>query len=465
MIVLLAALLSGAMFYLSQGLDDLWLLAWLAPAPLLWLAYGKTQGWRLFLVSAAATLGGLIYVFQCYGALPPLLLLEIMVPQVVLFPMAIAFARKVQHHSGPLATLLAFPACWTAIEFLISLVSRHGSFGSLAYSQVSAPLLIQCASLFGLHGVTFLICLFANTIAIALRALRETLAAVALGLAVCTSNVVFGLVRLDQPRSEMVGVAALVDESASSRVFRDDTLAAAVNVSEAYGHAIRKAAAEGAQLAVTPEVGILSKAQWRSSVLSPLLAASRETGIRIVAGVYEPVPPGNMAFSIGPGARIDTYAKRHLVPVLEAQLTPGRGSGWLGDGQAMEICKDMDFPRTIRRDAGKGVRLMAVPAADFVKDAWLHGRMAIMRGVEDGFAVVRAANRGLLTVSDAQGRLIAAKTVAPAGMTMIISRVALGPGPTFYTRIGDAFEWMCVVIFLLVGARVGARRFFSASSK
>ena len=127
MIVLLAALLSGAMFYLSQGLDDLWLLAWLAPAPLLWLAYGKTQGWRLFLVSAAATLGGLIYVFQCYGALPPLLLLEIMVPQVVLFPMAIAFARKVQHHSGPLATLLAFPACWTAIEFLISLVSRHAA--------------------------------------------------------------------------------------------------------------------------------------------------------------------------------------------------------------------------------------------------------------------------------------------------------------------------------------------------
>ena len=127
MIVLLAALLSGAMFYLSQGLDDLWLLAWLAPAPLLWLAYGKTQDWRLFLVSAAATLGGLIYVFQCYGALPPLLLLEIMVPQVVLFPTAIAFARNVQHHSGPFATLLAFPACWTAIEFLISLVSRHAA--------------------------------------------------------------------------------------------------------------------------------------------------------------------------------------------------------------------------------------------------------------------------------------------------------------------------------------------------
>ena len=38
MIVLLCAALSGAMFYLSQGPDNVWLLAWIAPVPLLWLA-------------------------------------------------------------------------------------------------------------------------------------------------------------------------------------------------------------------------------------------------------------------------------------------------------------------------------------------------------------------------------------------------------------------------------------------
>ena len=37
MTALLCALLSGAMFYLSQGADDVWWLAWFAPAPLLWL--------------------------------------------------------------------------------------------------------------------------------------------------------------------------------------------------------------------------------------------------------------------------------------------------------------------------------------------------------------------------------------------------------------------------------------------
>lgn len=117
----------------------------------------------------------------------------------------------------------------------------------------------------------------------------------------------------------------------------------------------------------------------------------------------------------------------------------------------MEICKDMDFPGTIRRDAAKGVRLMAVPAGDFGKDAWLHARMAVMRGVENGFALVRAANEGLVTASDAEGRIIAAKMDAPSGLTMIVANLPLGPGATLYVRIGDAFAWFCAALALLIG--------------
>ena len=47
MIVLLCAALSGAMFYLSQGLDDVWWLTWFAAVPLLWLAYGPAKRWQL----------------------------------------------------------------------------------------------------------------------------------------------------------------------------------------------------------------------------------------------------------------------------------------------------------------------------------------------------------------------------------------------------------------------------------
>jgi apolipoprotein N-acyltransferase len=455
----LAALLSAAMFYVSQGLDGWWPMAWLAPVPLLWLAYGKTTTWQLLLASAIACFGGLIYGFQCYPTLPLPILLEVMVPEVVLFPVAVLFARWVQHRGGPAAALLAFPACWTVFEYLISLVSPHGTWGSLAYSQVAAPVLIQSASLFGLYGVTFLICLFASSVAMALRPSREALMLAGAGLAVCALNVIFGLLCLHAPQSRTLTVAAVVDESAVVAAYHEKTLTAAVNVSETYVRAIRGAASQGAQLAVTPEGGIfVDKAEWLSAVLAPLVAVSRQTGMQIIAGVYQRTPAGDLAFSIEPDGSVHSYAKRHLVPILEAEFTPGRGSGLLAAGRAVEICKDMDFQRTVRRDAAGGVRLMAVPAGDFVKDAWLHARMAILRGVENGFALVRAANQGLVTASDAQGRLTASKTVAASGTTLIVARVALGQGPTLYTRIGDAFPLACGVLVVLLGVLSLVRR-------
>ncbi len=141
MIVILVALVSGAMFYLSQGLDNVWALAWFAPAPLLWLAYGNTPLWQLLLASAVAVLAGSIYVLQVYAMLPPLVIWPALALNAVLFCAAVWFARSVQRHASALLTLFAFPACWTAIELLTELGSANGTYGSLAYSQMSAPLL------------------------------------------------------------------------------------------------------------------------------------------------------------------------------------------------------------------------------------------------------------------------------------------------------------------------------------
>ena len=47
--------------------------------------------------------------------------------------------------------------------------------------------------------------------------------------------------------------------------------------------------------------------------------------------------------------------------------------------------------------------MLLVPALDFTGDGWLHSRMALVRGVESGLTVVRAAAYGRLTVTDAGG--------------------------------------------------------------
>jgi len=155
MTALLCALLSGAMFYLSQGQDDVWWLTWLAPAPLLWLAYGPVKRWQLFVAALAAYACGQIYVAQTYGgAMPALALAVMMFGWGALFAAATLLARTVWQRLSPPAALLAFPAAWTAIEYGVGLISPHGSWGALGYSQVSFPPAIQIASLFGLYAIT-----------------------------------------------------------------------------------------------------------------------------------------------------------------------------------------------------------------------------------------------------------------------------------------------------------------------
>lgn len=47
-----------------------------------------------------------------------------------------------------------------------------------------------------------------------------------------------------------------------------------------------------------------------------------------------------------------------------------------------------------------------MPAWDFVRDGWVHSRIAVVRGVEGDYAVARGADDGLLIPSDARGRVL-----------------------------------------------------------
>jgi apolipoprotein N-acyltransferase len=460
MISVLAALSSGLMSYLSQGFDPVWALAWLAPVPLLWLAYGKTPTWRVLAASAIALIASAGYLLQSpyLHLIPPRVIISAVATYTVLFCAAVWFARFVQQRGSPLLTLLAFPACWTAFELLMQLRSPNGTYGSLAYSTMGAPVLIQSASLLGMYAVTFLICLFANTLAMALRWSRDTAAAIGIGFLICAANLVFGIVRLAQPQTDVLRVAAIVDETAVADSWRAHTLSADREVAATYAAEVRQAAREGARFVVTPEGGMASIPDEQSAIAAPLVAASRDTGVQIIAGFHSDAPAADFALSITPDGRMQRYDKRHRVPGLEDGFTPGRASGWLGDGHAMEICKDMDFPDTIRRDAARGVRLMGVPAGDMGIDGWQHGIMSVMRGVENGFAMVRPAHDGLVIVSDAEGRLVALKKDAPTGLTMVVADLPLGPGPTLYTRIGNVFPWICVIFTLALGAGALLRR-------
>jgi apolipoprotein N-acyltransferase len=151
----LVALSGGALLYLALGLNDMWFLTGFALVPILWLAYTNVPLWQLIVAAVSVWLAGQIYAFQCYASVSPLLILSGLLPLTLAFPLALVFSRIAQRRASALGTLLAFPACWTAFEFLYGLVAPNGSYGSLAYSQMSAPLLIQSASLFGMYSIPF----------------------------------------------------------------------------------------------------------------------------------------------------------------------------------------------------------------------------------------------------------------------------------------------------------------------
>lgn len=126
---------------------------------------------------------------------------------------------------------------------------------------------------------------------------------------------------------------------------------------------------------------------WSAEALASLMAVSHSTGAEIVAGILQRAPAADIAVAFEPDGHNSVYAKRHRLMPFEAKFPRGTAPGLLGEGKAMAICKDMDFPDTIRNDAHAGLRLMAAPAWDSGVDAWIHARMAVLRGVENGFAV------------------------------------------------------------------------------
>jgi apolipoprotein N-acyltransferase len=113
----------------------------------------------------------------------------------------------------------------------------------------------------------------------------------------------------------------------------------------------------------------------------------------------------------------------------------------------------------LSRQYGKdGTGLMLVPAWDFGDDDWLHDRMAVMRGVESGFSIARAAKEGLLTVSDDRGRVLAEQKSSSAPFATLIANVPVRHDTTLYARLGDWFAWLNVGLLLVILASLGRGR-------
>jgi len=222
-----------------------------------------------------------------------------------------------------------------------------------------------------------------------------------------------------------------------------------------YAEEVHHATPAGTEAVVLPEkIGRVSESAL-AEVDTLFSSAATATRTAIILGLVRKTSSAgfNSSRFYSSGGRMEAnYDKHHLLPGVEPEK-PGdkrvlldQPSGRWG----LQICKDMDFPELSRESALQGANLLLVPAWDFNLDRWLHARMAVLRAVENGFALARAARNGLLTLSDNRGRILAEASTAPGRFVSISKKVNVSREETFYARTGDWFASLCVGMFAIL---------------
>lgn len=445
---ILATLASG-LLYFAAWTGHAWSLAWIAPLPVLWYAFGPSRWWHTAIVAFLAfALGALYFSVIYFGALPVGILITATLGMSFVFTVIVLGSRSVVRRLPGLLAITAFPAMMVTWELISAHFSANGSFGSLAYSQVSFLPLIQIASIAGLSGITFVISLVPSAIAVALRRSGQRLRLIAVTAAFVAAVLIFGVYELQRPAGTRNVKVGLVTSDAFPSAFRTQSPEVATTVITYYLQRVHALAQQGAEVVVLPEEVVALRPKWRDQFRAQLAKAARENNVIVVAGFRrwdDNDALHNVAEIYLPDGGRREYLKQHLIPGLEGGIIPGNAPLTLAQNTGVAICKDMDFPNLGRQYSRAGTGVLFVPAWDFVKDGWLHASMAILRGVEGGYSVARSVRQGLLTATDSHGRLLAAPVSSQSANAALLVSVPVGRGVTVYSRTGDAFGWLCVI--------------------
>lgn len=455
-----ATLASAALLYFGTGLHPVWWLTWLAPIPVLLLA-PRVSARAAAAVAFLAYLLGLANVATYYAndlAIPPPVLVGVFTTTSAIFCGVVLLFRGLVSRGRPLVAVAALASAWAAAEYLFAELTPFGANWTLATTQADVLPVLQITSVTGAWGVSFLVMAVPAAVA-AVAAPRQrngarVRAGVAAGVALLVA-LTYGAVRLHEPTDASVArVAAVAARLPGGTQPRVDTPAGR-SLLAADVEALR-ALAGRAEFVVFPEKDVIADDDSLPRLVGRFTAAARESRLVAVVGVelrtHGTFVNAALVFPADGSSPI-VYRKRYLLPGAETDFRTGHARTFVpgyAHRVAVAICADMGHPDLGRDNARAGAHLMLVPALDFDVDAWSQSRVQYMRGVENGFSVVRSSRRGNLTLVDDNGRVLdETRADTPARLTVVTADVPLGEGTTPYTRWGDWFAWLSLVLTAL----------------
>ncbi|HEV8310954.1 MAG TPA: apolipoprotein N-acyltransferase [Methylomirabilota bacterium] len=493
---LLLAVGAGVVLHLAYPRPGWDLIGWVGLAPVLWLAATARSPGRAFVEAGLAGLAffvpllrWLIHTMTTYSTLPrpvAALVLVALSAYLALYWGGVAWAVAwLRATLGPAALWLA-PAFWVAGELARTHLLSGFPWGLLGYIPYRRLELIQVAAWTGVYGVSGLMVLV-NT-ALAWFLLARTRQAMALGAAVILvvlgGTLAVGRASVPPAGSDTIPVAIIqgnIDQSIKwNRAYQQETL-------RIYAELTRRAA-PGMRLVVWPEAAVPAYLLYEPWVLGWLTDLAGEVRAPLLVGAPDARREGratrylNSAFFVGQAGVQARYDKMQLVPFGEyvplkgllffveaiaaeiGDFTPGRERVIFplqGTPFGAVICYEVIFPDLFRQFVVEGASFMV----NITNDAWFgdsggplqHLAMVPLRAVENGVAIVRAANTGVSTLVAPSGRIGPELGLFRRGFLQV--EVPRRAGETFYTRAGNLFAYLmsALAAAALLG-RLGAAR-------
>ena len=119
------------------------------------------------------------------------------------------------------------------------------------------------------------------------------------------------------------------------------------------------------------------------------------------------------------------------------------------------VCYESIFPQLWRQQNKTGAQLFV----NITNDAWFFNTAApyqhlaanVLRAVENGRPVLRAANTGFSAYIDAFGNIKQQSNLFTQEILTASVPLSVTERNTFYTQWGDWFAWICAILFFTIG--------------
>lgn len=388
--------------------------------------------------------------------------------------------RLLASRAGLVSRLFVFPASLAVAEFLIGTFSPLGTaYGMRAITQSENLPLLQIVSITGPYSIAFLIGWFATTVNWIWEnpgkwTDRRVGGAFA---AVLITVLVVGALRIGftPTPANYVNIAGISPEVALHKNIREMAKAAKDGMTktdlakwraasgssaDALIENTRKAAKAGAQVVIWAEGSVNIAAEDIPALLQRASTVAKEEHIYLSTAFVQPFTSNETHMFAPDGKMIWSYNKNYPVPGLEpippVNNAPPVISTPFGRISNV-ICFDADFPALMQVDTD----IMLVPGSDWPEMGRVHTmKMASIRAIENGYALLRQDFNGQSAAFDRLGRILASQDTTPEGSQhMMMVAVPTEGSRTIYNRVGDLFAWLCMAgLAAAIGRAIIARR-------